>query len=202
VISALFVATNGPYFGIPDVDPWDIQKNAKNYVGSNLVIAHPPCERWGRYARGGPNPRARRFEIGDDGGCFESALKNVRRCGGVLEHPAGSHAFTRFQIPKPPRSGWSSPDSFGGRSCQIDQGNYGHKAKKATWLYAILAVFPELDWSKAQNKMKLEDGFHSKSEARRIRTSAGYQPIKRLSKIERIHTPTAFRDLLLSLVRP
>jgi hypothetical protein len=44
VIAALFVATNGPYFGLPDVDPWDVTRDARTYPGPHPVVAHPPCQ--------------------------------------------------------------------------------------------------------------------------------------------------------------
>lgn len=89
MIAALFVATGGVYFGLPDVDPWDEARDARGYAGPHPVVAHPPCERWGRYWHGGPSVKVRRVK-GDDGGCFASALAAVRRWGGVLEHPEAS----------------------------------------------------------------------------------------------------------------
>ena len=47
-INALFVETNGPYFGLSNVEPWDICRNAFNCKNGYPAIAHPPCKRWGR----------------------------------------------------------------------------------------------------------------------------------------------------------
>jgi hypothetical protein len=48
VIAALYVATGGCYFGLPDVDPWDVERDARLYPGPHPVIAHPPCGKtWG-----------------------------------------------------------------------------------------------------------------------------------------------------------
>lgn len=80
-VAALFVETNGCYFGLVGVDPWDITRDARTYAGPHPVVAHPPCERWGRYWNGGPSARVKRLK-GDDGGCFTSALTAVRRWGG------------------------------------------------------------------------------------------------------------------------
>lgn len=66
MIAALFVAVGGGYFGLPDVDPWDAERDARLYAGPWPVVAHPPCERWGRYWSGGPSAKVRR-ELGDDG---------------------------------------------------------------------------------------------------------------------------------------
>lgn len=200
-VAALYVAKDGPYFNVEGVDPWDESRDARTYQGPWKVVAHPPCARWGRYAKGGPNPKARRFEIGEDGGCFEAALAAVRKWGGVLEHPAGSHAFKRFDLPLPPKVGWSERDAWGGRSCQVDQGAYGHPAKKATWLYARLREYPNLNWTRVANKTRLELGPRSKEAAKAIRASPDYRPPKRLTRKEREHTPAAFRDELLALVR-
>jgi hypothetical protein len=49
MIAALFVETNGCYFNLPGVDPWDINRDARKYAGPHPVVAHPPCQRWGRY---------------------------------------------------------------------------------------------------------------------------------------------------------
>lgn len=197
-IAALFVVTNGPYFGVPDVDPWDEKKDARKYQGPHPVVAHPPCERWGRYWSGGPSARVRR-ELGDDAGCFESALDSVRRWGGVLEHPEASHAWAAFGLTAPPRDrGWISAGDFVGFTCCVEQGHYGHPARKATWLYAVGCELPSIKWGPAPKSLRLDEGFHSAEERRRaVRTGVG----QRLSKRQRMVTPVEFRDLLISIAR-
>ena len=38
-VAALFVATDGCYFGLPDVDPWDVRRDARLYAGPHPVVA-------------------------------------------------------------------------------------------------------------------------------------------------------------------
>ena len=196
MIAALFVETNGVYFGLPGVDPWDEDRDARLYDGPWRVVAHPPCARWGRYWSGGPSARERK-KLGDDGGCFESALAAVNRWGGVLEHPEGSHAWRVFGLAIPPRGGgWvrSGP----GWTCCVEQGHYGHRARKMTWLYARCDTRPpDLTWGPSEAKIKLDPGFHSTAERRASRTGA----CQRMSKKERQATPPAFRDALLVISR-
>lgn len=83
MVAALFVERGGVYFGLPGVDPWDEQRDARLYDGPWPVVAHPPCSRWCQLAyiiekRWG-------HKVGDDGGTFAFALDAVRRYGGVLE---------------------------------------------------------------------------------------------------------------------
>lgn len=198
-VAALFVETGGCYFGLPDVDPWDKQRDARLYAGPYPVVAHPPCERWGRYWGGSPRCWPRK-KLGDDGGCFEAALAAVRRFGGVLEHPEASHAWRHFHLNTPPRTGaWVVADWEGGWTCCVEQGAYGHQARKATWLYANGVDLPSLEWGRAAGDfIRLDEGFHSKEErARAVKTGA----CQRLSKKQRAATPIEFRDLLLSIAR-
>jgi hypothetical protein len=200
VISALYVEIDGCYYGLPDVDPWDKQRDARLYAGPWPVVAHPPCERWGRYWGGGPNVRVKRVK-GDDGGCFASALASVRAWGGVLEHPCDSAAWLAHELRRPPRTGgWFAADFQGGWCCCVCQGHYGHPAQKATWLYAHGCELPSLRWGPCSGKVRLEEGFSSTAERRALRAQ-GVPPIKRLSTSERMDTPTEFRDLLLGMAR-
>ena len=198
MVAALFVATGGAYFNLPDVDPWDEKRDARLYDGPHPVVAHPPCERWGRYWGGGPSARVKRVK-GDDAGCYASALSSVRRCGGVLEHPEASHAWRHHGLIPPLRGGgWSVADDVGGWTCCVEQGAYGHRARKATWLYAIDVELPTLRWRASGDFARLDDGFHSREE--RLRAPRG-EPRERLTEYERLATPLQFRDLLLSIAR-
>jgi hypothetical protein len=143
-IAALFVATNGTYYGLKGVDPWDEGRDARLYAGPFPVVAHPPCARWSRLA--GFTEARFGYKRGQDGGCFEAAFRAVRTFGGVLEHPAYSSAWDRFDLPKPMwRGGWTFGFD-GGASCYVEQGRYGLPVKKATWLYAYGVELPELRW--------------------------------------------------------
>jgi hypothetical protein len=75
----------------------------------------------------------RRKIKGDDEGCFAAALAAARKWGGVIEHPWGSHAWARFGLNKPAREGgWITADFEGGWTCCVEQGRYGHYARKPT----------------------------------------------------------------------
>ena len=166
MISALFVETGGCYFGLPGVDPWDIARDARLYSGPHPVVAHPPCQRWGRFWHGSTR-KPHQFRMGEDGGCFAAAMTAVRNYGGVLEHPAYSHAWRYFGLTKPPAAGgWVRADDFGGWTCCVEQGHYGHMSRKPTWLYAVGCDLPELRWGAAA--MRISGSVTSYSRPRRI----------------------------------
>ena len=197
MIAALYVATGGVYYGLPDVDPWDEARDARLYAGPWPVVAHPPCARWGRYWSGGPSAKVRRT-LGDDGGCFAAALNSVRTFGGVLEHPEASSAWYAFGIPAPARSGGWLRCLDGGLTCCVEQGHYGHRSRKATWLYVYGCDPPELAWGKSAATIRLDEGYHSAEERRRaIKRGA----VERMSKRESAATPAAFRDLLIGIAQ-
>lgn len=201
MIAALFVDKNGAYSNLEGVDCWDEQRDARLYAGPHPVVCHSPCQRWGRYWGGGPSVREPRI-LGNDGDCFAAALRSVRTWGGVLEHPEASHAWRWFGLETPPKFGsWIVADGFGGWTCCVEQGHYGHAARKATWLYAVvpLSSLPELKWGPA-NGRRLDEGFHSKAERDDAR-AAGRKPVARLSKDENVATPAAFRDVLIGIAR-
>jgi hypothetical protein len=110
VIAALYVLKDGPY-AIEGIDAWNESRDARTFRGPGPVIAHPPCERWGRYWGGGPMLHGKPGQklLGDDGGCFAHALWSVRTFGGVLEHPEASHAFHYYGLPIPTLGGAGLP---------------------------------------------------------------------------------------------
>ena len=198
MIAALYVEPDGAYANLPGVDPWPEARDARRYAGPHPVVAHPPCQRWGRYSENHPIV-GKIGTTGDDGGCFESALAAVRRWGGVLEHPADSKAWAHFQIRKPTRyAGWQRADQHGGWTCYVEQGHYGHAARKATWLYACLTDHPPLIWSKGEQSLPqwMIDRY-GYAKARRIGVVAMIGGKDKVKK--RNATPPAFRDVLIAI---
>lgn len=194
MVAALFVYADGAYAGLDGVEIWDEARDARRYDGPHPVVAHPPCSRWCRLA--GLVEARWGHRKGDDGGCFESALASVRRFGGVLEHPAYSDAWAAFGINRPPRSGgWVSAGFCGGWTCHVEQGRYGHVAKKATWLYAHGVDLPSLRWGSTPDSQVTHlvswCGNHVAAHERR----------PRVGKREASNTPAEFRDVLLAMAR-
>ena len=201
MIAALYVETDGAYFGVDGIDPWDEVRDARQYAGPHPVIAHPPCQRWGRFWHGS-TAKPHQFKMGEDNGCFGAALTSVRNFGGVLEHPADSHAWSWFGLKQPPRQGgWIKADDFGGWTCCVYQGHYGHLAGKGTWLYACgvdRADLPELIWGKTEQRLHpvaLQKYGYEK--ARRIGMMAMVGG-KNKTRI-RNATPEQFKELLIGI---
>lgn len=191
-VAALYVAKGGCYFGLPDVDPWDLARDARTYAGPHPVVAHPPCARWCQMA---PVNQARYGQrVGDDGGCFAAALSAVRRWGGVLEHPAFSIAWSALGLLEPPTTGgWVAAGDFLGFTCHVEQRWYGHRARKATWLYAARTrELPSLRWGRGPEP----EAWISTDRPRADLAEAG---IGQLKRAEAAATPDAFRDVLLAI---
>jgi hypothetical protein len=122
----------------------------------------------------------------------------VRRFGGILEHPEGSSAWRAFGIPSPPRHGGWIADGGGGWTCCVSQGNYGHRARKLTWLYLCgVDNPPALKWNHPVKRVPGADTATGEERRRLIRTGV----CQRLSHNQRLATPPEFRDVLLNLAR-
>lgn len=188
-VAALYVEKGGVYFGLPGVDPWDVERDARKYAGPWPVVAHPPCGPWGSLRHMRVPNRERRVQDVD---CMAPAVAAVRRFGGVLEQPARSVAFRAFGMPHP----GEPPDEYGGSSIEVCQVEWGHPARKRTWLYVVGCdaniggpPFPgraPTHWVSGGRK-------HDR------KGSGGIVPpgIKVCSAQQRRRTPPAFRDLLL-----
>jgi hypothetical protein len=194
-VAALFVDIGGCYFGLPNVDPWDRERDARRYEGRDPVVAHPPCQLWTRFAHvnfarwGGEHNRP-----GNDGGCFASALGSLFRCGGVLEHPAFSDAWKAYDLPRPERIGWrkDTTNTLGFWSCEVWQSAYGHKARKRTWLLYLGKTPPaEMLWDRPEAFYQI--GFHDQRGKDRNKPT--------ISGKAASATPIAFRDALIQLAK-
>jgi hypothetical protein len=101
--------------------------------------------------------------------------------------------------------GWTRTGQ--GWTCCVEQGHYGHRARKATWLYAVgvdAGDLPELRWGPSVAERRIEQGFHTAEERRRWQrlgqlsgklSTTG----KRVTDRDRRLTPLAFARLLVDL---
>lgn len=199
-VAALYVEAGGVYFNLPGVEPWALPRGSREYPGPWPVVAHPPCQRWGKYHGGSPR-KPHQYHLGDDGGRFAQALWAARTFGGVVEHPADTKAYRWYGLKTPPREGgWVPVDDWGGYACYVEQGHYGHFSRKGTWLYACKVKLPELIWGpsvKPLPEWMIERYGYEK--ARRI----GHMAMvggKRKTEI-RDATPVEFRDKLIEIAR-
>lgn len=205
MIAALYVQTNGSYYGLDGVDPWDEARDARRYAGPWPIVAHPPCQRWGKMWFGQPltvKLTGARKKLGDDGGCFAAALDAARTFGGVIEHPWSSLAWPHFDLNTPDRAGgWIIADYHGGWTCCVEQGRYGHYARKPTLILAYgIKQLPSLNWGYAEPTFDPA-----------VVERMGLKRAKRLGEVgargggtdssPRIGTPKPFRDLLISMAR-
>lgn len=193
MISVLFVDKEGIYSKVPGLDLWDKERDARKYIGFNPVVAHPPCQRWGKLARVNFKRWGGKHNVPwNDGGCFFSALAAVRINYGVLEHPAQSYAWDFFGLQKPVKGMWRSAGDSWGWVCEVWQSAYGHRANKATWLYYCGRQEPfELNWSLVKGTHQI--GFQDRRGKLRNKPT--------LSQKEANATPEKFRDELLRLAR-
>ncbi len=188
-VAVLFAREDSGYKAMSGVDVWDKVRDATTYRGSLPVVAHPPCTRWSlingvvlsRYPH-----KAEEFAWGNDGGTFKFALDTVRRCGGVLEHPAGSRAWRHYGLPQRGRT----PDKFGGWTAEVRQVDWGHRAEKRTWLYIVGAGPDDLPAIPPPRQ-------HTAVVVRMPECTT----VEIMSKAEREHTPPEFRIWLVELAR-
>ncbi len=140
-IAALYVDTGrGPYPALPGVDCWGFahrdgtqvdlfaqsDRDARTYEGPHPIIAHPPCGPWGRFwwnYKGGEGDKS----------CGPRAIEQARAWGGVVEHPSESGLWKELELPRP----GEPVDQHGGWTLEVDQCDWGHPARKRTWLYIV-----------------------------------------------------------------
>lgn len=178
-VAALYIDPRGPYPSMPGVECWDEQRDARGYPGPHPVVAHPPCGPWGTLAR---------FCTKQPADLAPLAVNQVRRWGGVLEHPRGSRLWSHCSLPLP----GELPDAFGGRTAEVDQVSWGHRARKSTWLYVVTDVV---------GPIHLLRGGVPTHTVTRFAHNKGDKQLLALSRIGRRLTPPAFAEFLVGIAR-
>lgn len=193
-IAALFVRADSIYKTLPGVDCYDINRDARTWPGGCPVVAHPPCRTWGTlkaWAKAPPHEH----------GLALWAVEQLRRWGGVLEHPAASDLWREAQLPEPD---WL-PDQWGGWTLQCDQFHWGHLARKRTRLYIVgakpadLPEMPRRSGSPSHCVTSLSRRAHNSRTGRPEASPCSALP--ELGQKQREKTPPDFADWLVELAR-
>lgn len=124
-VAVLFARVGSVYNTLPNVDVWDAERDALRWPGGCPVVAHPPCRAWGQL-RHWAKPRLGEAQLA------VWAVEQVKRWGGVLEHPWGSTLWPNQGLPD-----WPCIDEYGGFTFPVHQHWWGHGARKATKLYIV-----------------------------------------------------------------
>lgn len=187
-VAVLFARSDSVYKGFDLADVWDVDRDARSYRGNYPVVAHPPCRAWGRL-RGLANPRP------DEKNLALFAVESVRRFGGVLEHPAGSTLWEAASLPRP-----GERDQFGGYTWPICQQDFGHRARKATWLYIVgcpIEQLPVMPLVLGEASHVCGSSARNLDGSRLRKGDSGWRP--EITKAEREHTPVRLAEWLLDL---
>jgi len=177
MVAVLFAREDSNYKAMPGVDVWDAERDARRWQGGEPVVAHPPCRAWGRL-RHFAAPRA------DEKDLARWAVAQVRKWGGVLEHPAGSTLWQDQQLPAP-----GERDEFGGWTLPIVQMWWGHRAEKKTWLYICGAEPQDLP----RMPLRLGEASHV------VQSRKRHDHRPHITKAEREHTPPELASWLVEL---
>jgi hypothetical protein len=124
MIPVLFCHTRSNYH-LFDCEVFDKKKDAFTFSGAAAIIAHPPCAQWSRLRNFSKYVPLERFA-----GPF--AIAQVRKNGGIVEHPNGSALFKACNIPRS-----TNQDQYGGFLISVNQHWFGHPCKKETLLYIV-----------------------------------------------------------------
>lgn len=185
-VAVLFARGDSIYKTLPDCDVWDIERDARKWPGGCPVVAHPPCRAWGRL-RHFAKPRTDEKELA------LWAVEQVRRWGGVLEHPRASTLWPTAGLPAP-----GNRDEHGGWTLCISQHWWGHRAEKLTMLYISGCDpddIPPMPMVLGDAPMVVANGT-----ANHIpRGAPGWRP--QITHAEREHTPIALAIWLCELAR-
>ena len=178
-VSILFARSDSVYKTL-DCDVWDAERDALKFQGNCPVIAHPPCRLWGQMRFFSTAPESEKL-------LAFFAVKQIRKNGGILEHPASSTLWQAANLPAP-----GERDSFGGWTLFVSQWWFGHKADKPTKLY-IVGIEPE---DLPPIPFRLGEPSFTCSQSRNRQTTK-----REIRKAEREHTPRDFAIWLLEAAR-
>lgn len=187
MITVLFARSDSIYKSLA-CDVYDIDRDARTWMGGNAVIAHPPCRAWGQLRHmSKPLPGEKDLAF--------FAVDMVRRNGGVLEHPKKSMLWSDAGLPAPGKF-----DAFGGWTLPVFQSDFGHRAEKASLLYVVGCSpvdIPLMPLMLGSAPCVIGTSGRRSDGSRRRVGDLGFRPL--VTKSEREQTPYLFAHWLYEL---
>jgi hypothetical protein len=184
-VAVLFARRDSIYKSFPNCDVWDEDRDARKWPGGLPIVAHPPCRAWGVLkAMAKPLPHEKALA--------PWSIKQIRRWGGVLEHPLGSDLWPHLKLPPP----GGLQDEFGGWTLKVDQFHYGHKARKRTLLYICgiqPSELPRKKWKPGEPQFVVAQNKTIRAQSDKHKPS--------ISKEEREETPEPFAKWLCEIAQ-
>jgi len=117
-IAILCAAHNSHYYSLQDkyeLEIYDKKRDCRNFQFDCPVITHAPCAQWSRLHKfATPNEEEKNLAW--------FCLAAVNQCGGIFEHPAGSHFFRAAALEKK-------------KIYSVNLSWFGYTAAKRTYLY-------------------------------------------------------------------
>lgn len=188
-VAVLFARADSIYKSFEGCDVWDMERDALAWPGGCPVVAHPPCRSWGSlsfFAR----PRLGEKELA------LWAVDQVRKHGGVLEHPKASKLWAAANLP----AVGQEPDRWGGWTLPIAQFWFGHEAEKQTFLYIVgCDKPPPLPIVSGRAPKVICSGQRNPDGSRVKKGDALWRP--KVSLADREHTPELLARWLVQLAR-
>ena len=183
-IAILFARADSIYKTMAGTDVYDIDRDARTWVGGSPLVAHPPCRAWGQLSHmAKPRP--------DEKDLARWSVVQIRKYGGVLEHPSASKLWPEMGLPSP-----GKVDEYGGWTLPIHQHWFGHKAEKSTLLYIVgchPGDEPTMPMVLGKARYVVGSSLHRNKKATWARPEIPYA--------EREHTPPSLAVWLVELAR-
>lgn len=173
LISILCVSSNSVYSSIENVELYDAKRDCRTFNGSTPIVAHPPCRAWSAFCAHQAKPALGERELAP------FCVEQLRKCGGVLEHPAHSRLWDEYDLPRP-----GGGQVAGLWSMHVEQSWFGDMRGKQTWLL-VSGVAPQ----EIQAPLRLHD---PRGDVKRW---------GKMSKRQRAATPIAMAEWLVEIAR-
>ncbi len=182
-VAILFARRDSIYKTLPDCDVWDEDRDARNWPGGCVVVAHPPCRAWGRLKHmAKPAPHEKDLAL--------LSINLVRQFGGVVEHPSDSELWRELGL----SDGWEDAWGF---CWPLSQKWFGHRAEKRTRVYIAGCARGDLPpFPITLGKAPMVVGTSGR---RNNGTRSKLNP--EIPKSEREHTPIEFAKWLVEVAR-